>query len=204
MSKMNILYCGMADDILTPLLLVPNFDKLYVICIFDSAFALNGTFDGQKKDIINCLQNGNDKISKHAQVGKWAEERYGRKPQKNTKIQEKCKILNQTDKKSCWKLTFSYCGKTKELIYFHHTDFIAEWNDEIKDIKHIMTMGAPFPYKKTQLLKMLKERCTKDCKIYDQFTITKEIKKTTINRFGYNSIHINPVRLVLMGKYTEQ
>ena len=51
MKKENVLYCGMADDILTPLILVPNLTTLFVIDKFDSAFAKNNTWEGQKEDI---------------------------------------------------------------------------------------------------------------------------------------------------------
>ena len=57
-QNMNMLYCGMANDITTPFSLPIEFDKLYVIDIFDPAFSSDFTLEGQKKDILSQLTEG--------------------------------------------------------------------------------------------------------------------------------------------------
>lgn len=42
----NILYLGMADDIITPFMLVPHLDVLYIIDWFDEAFSKDMTSEG--------------------------------------------------------------------------------------------------------------------------------------------------------------
>jgi len=67
-EECNVLYCGMADDVLRPILLVPDFDKLFVIDGFDSAFAKNRSWEGQKEDILEMLSRGDDELSHHREV----------------------------------------------------------------------------------------------------------------------------------------
>ena len=164
MMENKVLYCGMADDILTPLILVPDLSKLFVIDYFDAAFAKNGTWKGQKEDIKECLVSGSNEKSHHREVYLHYD--------KNTKIysiDEPCTIINESDMNNCWTLTFKYKRKIRKLIYFHHTDFISYWDDDINEINHIMCIGAEFPILEELLNTMLHERTTKDCKFYDQF-----------------------------------
>ncbi len=185
----KVIYCGMADDILTPILLVPNLSKLFVIDLFDRAFAKHYTWEGQKNDILQCLKEGNNKNSHHRDVYL----HYN----KNTKIysiNEPCIIKNENDDGKCWIVDFIYKGKERKLIYFHHTNFIADWDKHINGISHVMCMGAEFPIEQPALNKMLKERCNEDCKFYDQFAeFDNTIKTTIIGR----DVFINDLRNVL-------
>ena len=45
----NVLYLGMADDIMSPLLLLPDISTIYVIDMFDRYYSSDGTFNSQKK-----------------------------------------------------------------------------------------------------------------------------------------------------------
>ena len=187
--KNKVLYCGMADDILTPLILVPTLSKLFVIDLFDTAFAKNRNWEGQKADILQCLQEGNNENSHHRDVYLYYD--------KNTKIyyiDEPCKIINEKDNGVCWIVDFIYKGIKRELIYFHHKDFIAEWDKQINGISHLMCMGAEFPIEENLLNKMIQERCNYDCKFYDQFAkFDNTIETTAINR----KIFINDLKNVL-------
>ena len=56
----NVMYCGMAHDIMLPLLLIPDLDNLFVIDNFDWCYSPDGTIDGQRNTIIQILENGNN------------------------------------------------------------------------------------------------------------------------------------------------
>ena len=117
MESLNVLYCGMADDIITPMLLVPDFTTIYVICLLDSAFAKNGTWEGQKNDIKEILLSGSNRNSNHFEVYVKYNRNY-----KATELEGKSEITQDIDEKSK-QLEFTYQGKPRKLIYFHHTDF---------------------------------------------------------------------------------
>ena len=59
-NKMKVLYLGMAHDIMSPLLLVPNVKTIYSIDSFDPCFSSDKTWEGQKQDIKQVLTQGND------------------------------------------------------------------------------------------------------------------------------------------------
>ncbi len=187
--KEKVLYCGMADDILTPLILVPNLSKLFAIDLFDKAYAKNNTWNGQKDDILQCLIKGNNKNSHHREIYL----HYN----KNTKIydiNEPCLIINEKDNDKCWIVDFTYKGIQRQLVYFHHTNFIANWDKQINGISHLMCMGAEFPMRETLLNKMIRERCISNCKFYDQFAVFKNtIKTKTIGQ----DVFINDLQNVL-------
>jgi hypothetical protein len=179
----------MADDILHPLLLVPELTKLFVIDYFDSAFAKNGTWEGQKKDILEILTSGNNKNSRHREV---YSHYYKKVP--IYYLDDPCKIIKQLDENKCWEVDFMYKGIKRELNYFHHTNFISKWNKDISDISHVMSMGAVFPISDKKLKKMLIERTTPDCKYYDEFFEEKDtVKKEVLGR----TIYINELNSVI-------
>jgi len=185
----NVIYCGMADDILTPLILVPTLSNLFVIDYFDSAFAKNRTWEGQKEDIKQCLVNGNNKNSHHREVYL----KYSKKVE-IFYIDEPCEIISDVDIDKCWTLSFKYKDTVRTLTYFHHTNFIANWDSRIKNISHVMCMGAEFPIEQNKLYDMLKERCNADCKFYDQFAkFSNTIYKSVLDRY----IFVNDLRMVL-------
>lgn len=159
----------MADDVLSPMLLVPDFNVLYSICLFDSAFAMNRTWEGQKEDIKKQLIDGHDDGSHHMQVY-----RHYHTNRPVTKLVESCKVLKEEDKNGRWMLIFSYLDKERSLIYFHHKNFYSEWPSEIKDIDHLMSMGAVFmtekdgsTVKNKKFFRTISDRCSKNCMYYE-------------------------------------
>lgn len=56
----NVLYLGMADDIMSPLMLVPDLENLYVINLLAPAFSPDGTWEGLKNDIKTILTDGSN------------------------------------------------------------------------------------------------------------------------------------------------
>ncbi len=160
-SKVNVLYCGMADDILSPLKLVPDSDVIYVICELDSAFARGGNVKGQQLDIIEMLTLGNDSKSRHREI-------YATRYPDACELDEPCQILSPiVYEGNRWHLTFIYKGKERKLIYFYN-NFYNTWDEEIQDISHVMSMGATFEIdKEDTLLQMLRERTRTGSKYYE-------------------------------------
>ncbi len=185
----KVLYAGMADDILLPLLLIPTFNELFVICEFDIAFAKNRSWKGQKDDIKQILFNGNNENSHHRDIYLLY---YKDTPIFN--LDEPCIIIDEKDIDNCWTLIFSYNNKIRKLIYYHHTNFLTEWDKSITDINHVLSVGAPFPIDDKILNKMVKERCTLDCLYYDQFTVNKNTKKVNLMD---RLIYINNIKELL-------
>jgi len=156
-----VLYCGMADDILAPLILEPNLDIIYVIDRFDSAFAKDHTWEGQMEDILTVMKNGNDETSHHREIYLQYDS--------NTDIcalSEACTVVSEDDNGTCWTVEFSYLGKDRKLYYYHHRDFIEEWPSEVQDVNAVMSMGAEFPLYDTRLKKNIHERTDRKCLYY--------------------------------------
>jgi hypothetical protein len=122
----NVLYCGMANDIFTPLVLVPHLDNIYVMDKFDSAFSSDDkTLDQQRTDIIDILTH------------KTKQQGYCDLPYKAT-------ILKEIREPDYFNLVFDYNGKERHL-YIFSTDYRQEiWPEIIKDIDVLITIGAPF------------------------------------------------------------
>lgn len=158
----RVLYLGMANDIMSPLLLVPDFDIVYVICKLDRAFAKDKTWEGQKEDIKQILESGNNECSFSRGVYLKYDE--------DTPVyylEGASKIIKESDDGYCWRLDFIYDRKPRELVYYHHREFIAEWPKEIYQIDHVMSMGATFPFREMILQEMIFSRCTYAANYYD-------------------------------------
>ena len=141
MSEQKIIYLGMADDIMAPLLLVPKFETLYVIDLFDSCFSSDKTWESQKDNIREILFSGNDACS------------YKRKDYSDPHFFSKnldeihylngpSNIISDYDDGIVWKLSFIYDHKKRDLIYYHHRNFLVEWPNEIVDVGHVMVIGS--------------------------------------------------------------
>jgi len=188
----KVLYCGMADDIITPMLLVPDFTKLYSICLLDEAFSRDDTWEGQKEDMKQILLEGSD-------INSWHLEVYRKYHSKHpvTHLEDKSEILREEDNGKCWRLKFKYMGRVREIIYFHHTDFLKTWHFSIQDIAHVLSIGATFPIRNAYLNNMLRTRTTADCKYYDQFlSFRGEVCKK--ERVRENVVHVNRLRDALI------
>lgn len=141
----TVLYLGMADDIMAPLLLVPDIVTLYVIDKFDFCFSPDGTWNGQKEDIVNTLKSGDH-------------------------LKTQSKILSNKDNGKIWKLKFMYDNREINLIFYHHRDFIIEeWPDVVKDVSHVISIGSYLWLSETvddDVISMLNKRTTKHFWIY--------------------------------------
>lgn len=127
----NVLYLGMADDIISPLLLVPNFTTLFVIDHFEDTFSSDKTIQGQKKDIKEILINGSDEKS-----------HWRKKKDPICYLRTPSKIIRDTEENGVWRLEFVYDGKMRKLISYLDTNFQELWPDEVDNIKHIIGIGS--------------------------------------------------------------
>jgi hypothetical protein len=166
----NILYCGMANDIMSPLLLVPDTKVIYVISLFDEHFSSKGTWASQKEDIKKVLVDGNDKSKQKATIDKQGSIDYYKRDHylhSDAKLEEE--EDNPNNKR--WRLKFKYLGDEKELIYYYERDATHEWPEEITNIRHLMFQGSlsadRFGIKKYAIFReMLKERCQPNFLMY--------------------------------------
>ena len=127
----------MADDILTPFILVPSLTKLFVIDLFDDAYSKDGTLDTQQKEILEILVKGSDEASYHRQV------LHERVP--ITRI-SKSTILSSQIKNNVWRIQLKMKSKDREITIFSKRDFHKPWPKQIRDVDHLMTMGAEFNF----------------------------------------------------------
>lgn len=129
----NVLYLGMAYDIMAPLLLVPDVDIIFAIDIYDETYGCL-SWDEQKDEMRIILTEGSDK---HSQCRHFHDhDRINRLPG------GPATIISDEDEDKCWTLKFIYDGKLRTLIYYHHTDFCDPWPTTISDCAHIMSMGV--------------------------------------------------------------
>jgi hypothetical protein len=159
----------MANDIMTPLLLVPDVTTVYVIDRFDSFFSSDFTFEGQKNDIRKVLANGSD--------------------EHNNRLKCPSTFISDIDDGKVWHLQFQYGEHIVNLILYHQRDFLIEWPSEIQNINHVMMMGS-FSWDSFEeedcstLLQMLETRTTKPFKLYALWFNHKHFPHNT--RVKYN------------------
>jgi hypothetical protein len=160
----NILYLGMATDIMLPMLAEPDFDNLFVINRIDDVY---GTWEYQMKHILTILIDGSDEnvMKKHYLENNDMESKAIHK------LTGPCKILsNNSDEiesieylshpdnpwkiftlsykekgkeilRGCWRVSFEYENKVRNLIYYTHS-FYMIWEPEVKDIQSIFWNGT--------------------------------------------------------------
>jgi len=187
MDKMqeNVLYLGMAYDIMAPLLLVPNLTTLYVIDKFDTFFSPDGTFEGQKRDIVNILINGSDIDSHSRKI-------FMEESNDIHYLENKAKIISEKDDGKVWRLKFEYMDQVRNLVFYHHRDFLEEWPVEIVNVRHVMVMGSfgwycfrMGDYDCSKALKsMLKERTTESFRFYALWFTHKHFPYKTVVKCG--------------------
>lgn len=154
----NVLYLGMAHDIMAPLLLVPDLDNLFVLNSLDEAY---GTWKEHKMRIRKTLMQGNDKDL--AETFWWEEKSIpeGKEWKNVHKLAGSAKIHFDKDEnvKECltgspthdkwcytlsvWKLRFTYNGKMRNLIYYYDFNFTQyPWPPEITNIHYHIWNGS--------------------------------------------------------------
>jgi hypothetical protein len=136
----RVLYLGMADDIMAPLLLVPDVDTLFVIDIFDAAFSRDETLQGQRADIKQVLTQGSDD-------GTYARRVFTSKELAHVvhTLPGRAEIVAESDDPATatWRLSFFYQGKQRELVVFNKRNFVRQpWPEAVCDIGVVLTMGA--------------------------------------------------------------
>lgn len=167
----NILYLGMADDILTPLLLCPDFDNLFVMDDFDEAFSTDDTLDSQRDDIIKILEQGYADRSIYPDEELYLSLKKGREPTYKHYLEGKSEIISDVRKENVWRLKFKYLDKIRYLTVFSEDFLKNAWNDEITNISDIITIGAYDIdcYQKSpcnNLIQMLSTRCLPQINFY--------------------------------------
>ena len=192
-----VLYCGMAEDILTPLMIVPDVDLIIAISKFDSAYSPDGTWRGQQEEILKMLKCGNDAESYHTYIAN--------KPPlgipRNIKLPYVIDNITETDypNEGYWEVNFLYNNKLRILRYYHHTNYYNEWNSTIRNINHLMFMGASFDYSNDTLVRMIEERISKDGYYYTSSHCTgghhtkTYVDKLLIGNYTYHKNNISTI-----------
>ena len=182
----NILYLGMAEDIMAPLLINPDVSTIFVIDEFDFAYSSNGTWEAQKDGVRRFLLNGSDEDS-HSRLTftkdpndlpihlKWIGPR-DFDDKSIHYLKSKSVITGDDDDGKVWRLSFEYDGRPVQLVYYHHRNFLKEWPSEIKDIGQVLVMGAFYwggfvkpddpKYGSETIICMLETRTMKPFKFY--------------------------------------
>jgi len=168
----QVLYLGMATDIISPFHLIPDFETLYVINCVDPTY---GNIEEHKEDILSILLNGNDKYAKDAMRDRsflkieLAQKKYKElkseipfyeflktfKIEAGSNILEgifrsigfpatNIHVLEQDDELTCqpWHITFKHNGIKRHLYYYFDLDFNDTWPSKIKNIGHVIWIGA--------------------------------------------------------------
>jgi len=162
--SINVFYAGMADDIMSPLLLVPDLSRIYAIDAFDPAFCKSNEWagvGGMKEDIMNILVRGDDftSYSRGIYMSPCGGTDSALEDLDVHDLAGPSSILENHEENNRWYLKFVYQGIERELIYFHHRNFHDVWPEEIAEIEHVFTMGVPFVLKRVPMLtKMLDSR----------------------------------------------
>lgn len=177
MSK--VLYCGMADDIISPLLLTPDVKKIYAVSLFDKSYASKGTWASQKRDIKFVLENGTNKGSVDHLKSKEDGHDF-----MIVNLEGSSTIISEKDdtKKKRWYLKFYYNGKPRGLIYYYDRNCKIIWPEEISDIRHLMVIGALTPNKfrdddHAVFRNMMKQRCTRTFSIYARYVLFNSVSR---------------------------
>lgn len=167
----NVLYCGMADDIFSPLLFTPKVKTIFAIDLFDECYSSKGTWKSQKNDIKTVLRNGTN-------LGSRDRLRFKEEECESPAIYLKgpSTIISEKDdtKKKRWYLKFRYDDADRELVYFYKRNCLQTWPEEITEIRHLMVIGALDPNefrddKYTTFRGMMKQRCTRTFSIYARY-----------------------------------
>jgi len=201
MIEINVMFLGMKNDIMTPLLMVPDFTTLYAIdtsnrCGCSDLIVWEEQWEYHKRDIKQILTDGSDEFSmlrrrwiKYTEkclenYNKLVEENDPDKDDvwfldnlKNVDLEEihylksKATILHEFESDIVWILKFMYDGKERELVYYHHANYLNYWPTRIENVSHLFVINAlrisqiDNPHFKT-LRKMIKERTIAPLTVY--------------------------------------
>lgn len=181
----RVLYLGMALDIMTPMLLIPDFRVIYTINKVDKAPGYGGTIENIMEKIKLILTSG-----EYYQCNNWEHENLI-PPCKCPRHKLNCKSIITEDKydkeSQIWRLKFIYNNTPRDLVYYFDYNFLDEWAPEINNIGHIITYGSwLFEWfvteekGNTSILKKMFETRSKKPWIYTQAPFNPEFKKKII------------------------
>jgi hypothetical protein len=207
----NVLYLGMASDILLPFLLVPDLSTLYVIDTFDyyhtATFAVSGyTLDHQHRQLLNILEKGNDsEFDEEKATKSICSMPYGEakilKIDQSDNLYPEIATNDYDDKGLFWKVSMLYNNKIVNIIIYYG-DFCKTWNSDVNNINHLIISGSVATHlfidtensikndsyqnkeRTTILFKMFQERMIKPFFVYGQ----QATKSLSYNRFEYDPI----------------
>lgn len=155
-APVNVLYLGMATDIMAPLLLVPDLDNLYVLNSTDPAY---GSWEEHTHHIRTVLTQGNDKgfsnpydLEENPDSRNWKNVHALEGPSRIVHDEDipdsKCLTGSPISDQHCythsvWKLQFMYNGKIRNLIYYYNFYFTSyAWPTDIQNIHYYIWNGA--------------------------------------------------------------
>lgn len=124
-SSRRVLYCGMANDIISPLMMFPNLKVLFAMDSFDYAYSTQGTRKSQRNDILNMLKGAPSDFY-------------------NNILPKEAIIKHVVRKPKYFRVRFKYNGMDRELHYFSMNYYKAKWPKMITNIDTLVNIGAPF------------------------------------------------------------
>ena len=136
----SVLYLGMGDDIASVLLLKPRVEVIFAISLFDTAFSCDGTMEGQKSDIRNCLTDGNCSRSRYA-----LSRRKKHPDWKCPSFDTAYTIIKDETDGNVWRLTAKPnipTYPTLQLVYCFERNFEATWPIEMVNLTDVMMQGS--------------------------------------------------------------
>ena len=155
-TQINVMYFGMAIDIVGPMQLVPDFDTIYTINTVDPCIGFGGSIKNTIKIIKIILETGKNiyALPEGKDLGLFSDDMNiiidVVSPSiiiNETFYDYDNNIINEIDiseEKSMikWHLKFNYDGKIRNLIYYFNYNFTCEWPHPIININHFLFQGS--------------------------------------------------------------
>tara|TARA_R110002072_G_scaffold45565_1_gene126605 strand:+ start:14193 stop:15026 length:834 start_codon:yes stop_codon:yes gene_type:complete len=138
-TEKNVLYLGMGYDIITPLILYPEVEKIFVMDLFHPTYSSDETLVGQRNDIVGMLVDGSNITSLTDDPGD---------DRPFLELTEPCTILHQAiypyngQEDGRWEISFQYNGKLRTLIVCTADFYSTPWPVDFFDIEVLIGFGA--------------------------------------------------------------
>ena len=162
-SERALMYLGMAGDIALALSLGP-FRTIMAIDAFDPAYAPGGSFLAQKREILDAMRHGTNRVSGRAlalagECREWGDYEF--------MDFEPCRILSEKDDGKLWRVEFEQGAQRRSLLYFHHADYLrGAWPKEAAGIDELTAHGAPLALESEPFRAKLRQRCAPGCVLH--------------------------------------
>ena len=155
-TQINVMYFGMAIDIVGPMQLVPDFDTIYTINTVDPCIGYGGSIKNIIKIIKIILETGKNiyALPEGKDLGLFSDDMniiidvvspsiiinetfydYDNNIINEINISEEKPMIK-------WHLKFNYDGKIRNLIYYFNYNFTCEWSRDITNINHFLFQGS--------------------------------------------------------------